>query len=152
LGQINNEGIVVTNPFDLSEIDFSKPVTLFSQTTMSVGDYGAIIDAIKAKYDNHDTMLTVNKTICRHVSDREPHLKDFAKNHDVIIFVSGNESSNGKMLYKVCKSINTETYFVAGEADLNTLWFKDKLTVGICGATSTPKWLIDKIKDAILII
>ena len=155
LGQINNEGILVSTPFDLSEIDFTKPVTLFSQTTMSIRDYTALIDAIKTKYsengiDNPDTMLTVNKTICRHVSDREPHLKGFAKNHDVIIFVSGNESSNGKMLYRVCKSINPETYFVAGESDLNIQWFKDKCTVGICGATSTPKWLIEKIKDVVL--
>ena len=155
LGQINKEGIVVTNSFDLSEIDFTKPIVLFSQTTMSIGDYVTLIELIKAKYKencitNLETMLKVNKTICRHVSDREPHLKDFAKTHDVVIFVSGNESSNGKMLYQVCKSINPETYFVAGEDDLNIQWFENKRTVGICGATSTPKWLIEKIKEAIL--
>ena len=151
LGQINNEGIVVITPFDLSGIDFTRPITLFAQTTMSIRDYAAIIEAIKVKCKgNSEAKIKVNQTICRHVSDREPHLKDFAKNHDVIIFVSGNESSNGKMLYKVCKSVNHETYFVAGEADLNIQWFKDKRTVGICGATSTPKWLIEKIKEAIL--
>ena len=148
LGQINNEGIVVTNPFDLSGIDFTKPIALFSQTTMSVGDYAALIEAIKAKCK---TTLKVNKTICRYVSDREPHLKNFAKTHDVVIFVSGNESSNGKMLYQVCKSVNPETYFVAAEEDLNVQWFKNKNTVGICGATSTPKWLIEKIKEFVLI-
>ena len=151
-GQINNEGTVVTNPFDLSEIDFTKPIVLFSQTTMSIGNYTALIEALKEKYEENgidpETMLKVNKTICRHVSNREPHLKNFAKNHDVVIFVSGNESSNGKMLYQVCKSINPETYFVVGEKDLNIQWFKDKSTVGICGATSTPKWLIEKIKNS----
>jgi 4-hydroxy-3-methylbut-2-enyl diphosphate reductase len=147
LGQINNEGIVVTNPIDLSGIDFTKPITLFAQTTMSIRDYTALIEEIKK---NTEAKIEVNQTICRHVSDREPHLKDFAKSHDVVIFVSGNESSNGKMLYQVCKSINTETYFVAGEEDINIQWFKDKHTVGICGATSTPKWLIEKIKKTIL--
>jgi len=148
LGQINNEGIVVTDPFDLSEIDFTKPIELFSQTTMSIGDYTALIEAIKAKCK---TTLKVNNTICRHVSDREPHLKNFAKTHDVVIFVSGNESSNGKMLYQVCKSINPDTYFVSGEEDLNSIWFKNKHKVGICGATSTPKWLIENIKEAIFL-
>ena len=155
LGQINNEGILVTNPFDLSELDFTKPITLFSQTTMSVSGYLSVIEAIHAKYkengiDNPETMLTVNNTICRHVSDREPHLKHFAKTHDVVIFVSGNESSNGKMLYQVCKSVNSDTYFVVREDDLNIKWFENKHTVGICGATSTPKWLIEKIKEAVL--
>ena len=147
LGQINNAGIVVTNPFDLSEIDFAKPIELFSQTTMSVGDYAALIEAIKAKCK---ATLKINNTICRHVSDREPHLKNFAKTHDVVIFVSGNESSNGKMLYQVCKAINPETHFVAAEEELNTEWFKNKRSIGICGATSTPKWLIEKIKEVIL--
>ena len=157
LGQINNEGILVTNPFDLPELDFTKPIMLFSQTTMSISGYLSVIEAINIKYkengiDNPETMLTVNNTICRHVSDREPHLKYFAKTHDVVIFVSGNESSNGKMLYQVCKSVNHDTYFVVGENDLNIKWFENKRTVGICGATSTPKWLIEKIKEAVTII
>ena len=155
LGQTKNEGILVANTLDLSRIDFAKPIALFSQTTMSIGGYNSIIEKIKVKYKensiyNLETMLKVNNTICRHVSDREPHLKNFAKNHDTVIFVSGNESSNGKMLYQVCKSINPETYFVAGEDSLNIQWFQGKHTVGICGATSTPKWLIEKIKESIL--
>ena len=156
LGQINNEGIIVANTFDLSGIDFRKPVALFAQTTMSISDYITLTELIKAKYkeagiDNHETMLKVNNTICRQVSGREPYLKDFARNHDVVIFVSGNESSNGKMLYQVCKSVNTDTHFVAGEEDIDARWFKGKNTVGICGATSTPKWLIERIKDACLL-
>ncbi|MDR2887972.1 MAG: 4-hydroxy-3-methylbut-2-enyl diphosphate reductase [Bacteroidales bacterium] len=152
LGQINKEGIIVTAPDSLPALDFNKPVNLFAQTTMSIRDYALLAEAIKAKYResgaNPDVMVKTHKTICRQISDREPHLKEFAGNHDVIIFVSGNESSNGRMLYQVCKSINPATYFVAGEGDLDILWFKDRKTAGICGATSTPKWLIEKIKDA----
>jgi 4-hydroxy-3-methylbut-2-enyl diphosphate reductase len=94
-------------------------------------------------------MFKAVKTICGQVSGREPHLMNFARNHDIIIFVSGYESSNGKMLYQVCKSVNPESYFVSSAGDLDMLWFKGKKRVGICGATSTPKWLIEEIRDII---
>ncbi|MBK9391800.1 MAG: 4-hydroxy-3-methylbut-2-enyl diphosphate reductase [Bacteroidetes bacterium] len=154
LGQIENKGILVTDPADLSQIDFKKPVHLFSQTTMSVKDYSTLSENIREKYKeagfaDPDKMLKVHRTICGQVSNREPHLKEFARNHDVIIFVSGNESSNGKMLYQVCKSVNPATYFVASESDLDKKWFIGKNTVGVCGATSTPKWLIENIRDIV---
>jgi 4-hydroxy-3-methylbut-2-enyl diphosphate reductase len=94
-------------------------------------------------------MLKVSKTICGQVSNREPHLKDFARNHDIVIFVSGHDSSNGKVLYQVCKSVNPETYFVTSAEDLDMSWFKGKKRAGVCGATSTPKWLIENIRDII---
>jgi 4-hydroxy-3-methylbut-2-enyl diphosphate reductase len=154
LGQIENKGILISGPEDLEKIDFTKPVHLFSQTTMSVKDYNNLAEIIREKIKENgeadpDKMLKVRRTICGQVSNREPHLIDFARNHDVIIFVSGYESSNGKMLYKVCKSVNPHTYFVASEKDLDLLWFKGKKTVGVCGATSTPKWLIENIWDII---
>lgn len=153
LGQINNEGILVSGPDDLGKIDISKPVYLFSQTTMSVKEYSKLTETLRTimAEQGHDPgeNLVINKTICGQVSNREPHLKAFAKKHDVIIFVSGRESSNGKMLYSVCKNINPETHFVSSIEELDKSWFNGKKSAGICGATSTPKWLIENIRDII---
>ena len=154
LGQINNEGILVSGPDDFKKIDVTKPVYLFSQTTMSVKDYKDFTDILRSRMhekgvSDPDKNLIINKTICGQVSNREPHLKAFAKKHDIIIFVSGRESSNGKMLYSVCKSINPDTHFVSSPEELDKSWFKGKKSVGICGATSTPKWLIENIRDII---
>ena len=96
-----------------------------------------------------DKTLIINNTICGQVSNREPHLKMFARKHDTIIFVSGRESSNGKMLYSVCKKINSETHFVSSPEEIDPSWFVGKKSIGICGATSTPKWLIENIHDII---
>jgi 4-hydroxy-3-methylbut-2-en-1-yl diphosphate reductase len=154
LGQIGNKGILVTGSEDLGKIDFTQPIHLFSQTTMSVKEYEDLADTIRDRIrecgeTDPDKLFKVTRTICGQVSNREPHLRDFARNHDIIIFVSGYESSNGKMLYQVCKSVNPETYFVSSSEDLDMTWFKGKKTVGVCGATSTPKWLIENIRDII---
>jgi 4-hydroxy-3-methylbut-2-en-1-yl diphosphate reductase len=152
LGQINNEGILVSSAEDFSRVDITKPVYLFSQTTMSVKEYGNLTDILRKKMEQRDiplTNLVVKKTICGQVSNREPHLKAFAKKHDVIIFVSGRESSNGKMLYSVCKNINPDTHFVSSLEEIDKAWFNGKNSAGICGATSTPKWLIENIRDII---
>jgi 4-hydroxy-3-methylbut-2-enyl diphosphate reductase len=154
LGQINNEGILVSGPDDFGKIDILKPVYLFAQTTMSVKEYKNLTDILRIKMEENGITdlsqnLIINKTICGQVSNREPHLKAFAKKHDIIIFVSGRESSNGKMLYSVCKNINTDTHFVSSYEELDKSWFKGKNSVGICGATSTPKWLIENIRDII---
>jgi len=154
LGQTNNEGILISGPDDTGKIDFERPVYLFSQTTMGVREYDQIRNMIETGIRENgipdtENQLSVSKTICGQVSNREPHLKDFAGKHDVIIFVSGRESSNGRMLYSVCKSINNQTYFVSSPEDIDPSWFKGSNTVGICGATSTPKWLIENIRDSI---
>ncbi len=154
LGQINNEGIIVSGPDDFSKIDISKPVYLFAQTTMSVKEYSNLSDILRIKMEEKGIFdpgksLVINKTICGQVSNREPHLKTFAEKHDTIIFVSGRESSNGKMLYSVCKNINPDTHFVSSPDELDKSWFAGKKSVGICGATSTPKWLIENIRDII---
>lgn len=153
-GQINNEGILVSGPADFKKIDCKRPVFLFSQTTMSVKEYNNLTDILRQKMKENgindpEKNLVINKTICGQVSNREPHLQDFAKKHDTIIFVSGRESSNGKMLYSVCKSINSDTHFVSSPEELDKSWFSGKNSVGICGATSTPKWLIENIRDII---
>jgi len=155
LGQTNNEGILISGPEDLSKIDFTRPVLLFSQTTMSMSDYNNLAEQIRAEMvragiSDTENNLKVHRTICSQVSNREPHLKDFAKKHDIIIFVSGKESSNGKLLYKACKSVNPETYFVSSPGEIKKSWFEGKKTAGVCGATSTPKWLIEEIRDLII--
>jgi 4-hydroxy-3-methylbut-2-enyl diphosphate reductase len=152
LGQINNEGILVSGPEDIDKIDVKRPVYLFSQTTMGVKEYNVFKEALRSKMvaagiADPDKNLIVNNTICGQVSNREPHLKTFAATHDTIIFVSGRESSNGKMLFSVCKGVNPDSHFVSSPTELDFSWFKGKKSVGICGATSTPKWLIENIRD-----
>jgi 4-hydroxy-3-methylbut-2-enyl diphosphate reductase len=157
LGQTNNEGILVSGPGDIDKINITKPVWLFAQTTMSVRDYRNFAELIAIKMrekgiKDPESLIHFNNTICGQVSNREPHLKQFAKKHDILIFVSGKESSNGKMLYSVCKSINPESYFVSSPDEIDRSWFIGKVSAGICGATSTPKWLIEKIYQIVLAI
>jgi 4-hydroxy-3-methylbut-2-en-1-yl diphosphate reductase len=153
LGQINNEGILISTPSDFGKINIMQPVYLFSQTTMSVQEYRDLSQKLGEKMKeqgiNPDINLKVHKTICGQVSNREPHLMAFASKHDIIIFVSGKESSNGKMLYSICKSVNPQTYFVSSPEEIDQTWFSGKKSAGICGATSTPKWLIENIRDLI---
>lgn len=154
MGQINDEGILVSEPSDIDRIDVSRPVYLFAQTTMGIKAYNAFSDILRKKMEENgisdiDNFLKVNRTICGQVSNREPHLKVFAGKHETIIFVSGRESSNGRMLYSVCKSINPDTHFVSSPEEIDKSWFTGKRSAGICGATSTPKWLIEKIRDII---
>jgi 4-hydroxy-3-methylbut-2-enyl diphosphate reductase len=154
LGQINNEGILVSGPDDFRKIDITRPVYLFAQTTMSIKEYSNFTEILRNKMKENgisdpDKNLIINNTICGQVSNREPQLKAFARKHDTIIFVSGKESSNGKMLFSVCKNINPDTYFVSSPEEIDKSWFKGKKSAGICGATSTPKWLIENIRDII---
>jgi len=153
LGQINNEGILITGTSDFDKINEALPVYLFSQTTMSVDEYHDLAEQLGGKMAANgidpELNLKVHKTICGQVSNREPHLMEFALKHDVIIFVSGKESSNGKMLFSVCKSVNPLTYFVSSPEEIDPVWFDCKKSAGICGATSTPKWLIENIRDLI---
>jgi 4-hydroxy-3-methylbut-2-enyl diphosphate reductase len=155
LGQTGNEALLIKDKEDLGSIQFSGEVHLFSQTTMSVKEYNDLAESIIMKMKEQgipdaEKHLHKNNTICGQVSNRQPRLKAFAKKHDVIIFVSGKESSNGKMLFNVCKNENPDTWFVSSPEEIRKEWFINRNSVGICGATSTPKWLIDKIKDTIL--
>jgi 4-hydroxy-3-methylbut-2-enyl diphosphate reductase len=154
IGQTNNETILTDGKENLDKIDYKKELHLFSQTTMSVSDYKQLAETIRLRMrengiESPEKYLHVNNTICGQVSNRQPGLKAFARKHDIVIFVSGKESSNGKMLYSICKSENPETFFISSPDDLKREWFKGKKSVGICGATSTPKWLIDSIRDLI---
>ncbi len=157
LGQTENEGILISNSSDTDKIDFSRPVALFSQTTMEISEFNSIKELIYNKMKEHGVLdpnlyLYVKNTVCGQVSNREPNLRTFAREHDTIIFVSGKESSNGRMLFSVCKSVNPDTHFISSSEEIEKSWFDDKRSVGICGATSTPKWLIENIRDFILAI
>ena len=149
-GQTNNEAIIVMEEADLDKIDFTRPVTLFSQTTKSTKGFYHIRSLIEerikqAKGTLEELDFSANDSICRQVSNREPQLQKFAREVDVIVFVSGKKSSNGKALYGVCKNENERSYFVENEKELDSKWFAPEDKVGICGATSTPMWLMEKV-------
>ncbi len=150
-GQTQDNAIVITCEEDLDKIDFSRPVTLFSQTTKSTQGFykmkKLIEDRIRALNPeaNIDLMFDANDSICRQVSNREPQLQKFSHEHDVIIFVSGKKSSNGKALYAVCQAENPRSYFIENETELQNEWLGGAESVGICGATSTPMWLMEQV-------
>lgn len=151
-GQTLEKAIVVMGESDLDKIDFNRPVTLFSQTTKSTKGFYEISQKIeerikKAKGELTELDYNANDSICRQVSNREPQLKKFAEDNDVILFVSGKKSSNGKALYQVCLSQNPRSYFVENETELDPEWFHFGDKVGICGATSTPMWLMEQVKS-----
>jgi 4-hydroxy-3-methylbut-2-enyl diphosphate reductase len=153
-GQTMEKAIVVMEDKDLEQIDFSRPVTLFSQTTKSTKGFYELKEKIdtrirEAKGSIEAVDFTANDSICRQVSNREPQLQRFAAENEVIIFVSGKKSSNGKALYEVCRRENERSYFVENEQGIDETWFKAGDKVGICGATSTPMWLMEQVRDFI---
>lgn len=147
VGQTEGKAIVITEEKDLDKIDFEKPVTLFSQTTKSTQGFYQIKELIQQKINacksENMPLFEVNDSICRQVSNREPQMKLFAAQNDVIIFVSGKKSSNGKSLFAVCLSVNPNSYFVESEEEIQVEWFSEDSKVGICGATSTPLWQME---------
>jgi 4-hydroxy-3-methylbut-2-en-1-yl diphosphate reductase len=151
-GQTRDQAIIVTTEADLDKIDFTRPVTLFSQTTKSTKGFYKIKSLIEERIVQAKGPLTdfdANDSICRQVSNREPQLTRFAAEHDVIVFVSGKKSSNGKALYSVCQQVNPHSYFVENEEELDPEWFRNSQSVGICGATSTPMWLMQQVAEGI---
>jgi 4-hydroxy-3-methylbut-2-enyl diphosphate reductase len=153
-GQTKEKAIVVMEDKDLEMVDFSKPVTLYSQTTKSTKGFyrlkAIIEERIEANKSNSERQyFKANDSICRQVSNREPSMETFSQKHDVIIFVSGKKSSNGRALYGVCKNFNERSYFVSSEQEIDFNWLSEKDTIGICGATSTPMWLMKQVRDCI---
>lgn len=153
-GQTANEAIIVMNEDDLEKIDYSKPITLFSQTTKSTTGFYHIKELIEQRLKINASTLEIvdfnaNDSICRQVSNREPQLRKFSEVHDVIIFVSGKKSSNGKALFQVCLETNPQSFFIENEEELQASWFQNVSSVGICGATSTPMWLMQRVSESI---
>lgn len=150
LGQTDNSAIVIHKIEDLNSVDFTRPIVLFSQTTQNIHDLKIIQDEIALRTKTvGNTDFVCHDTICRRVANRESDLIKFAQKFDTIIFVSGKKSSNGKVLYDICKKINENTHFVSHSSDLEEINFNPHKTVGICGATSTPKWLMEEIANKI---
>ena len=151
-GQTLEKAIVVTDDSDLDHLDYNRPITLFSQTTKSTKGFYALSEKIEDRIKESKGELTEidfnsNDSICRQVSNREPQLQRFAQENDVILFVSGKKSSNGKALYQVCLSENPRSYFIENEEEIESDWFHQADRVGICGATSTPMWLMEQVKE-----
>lgn len=153
VGQTRGEAIIANSIDDLDQIDFTKPVKFFSQTTQPTEGYKSMRDEIIRRMreagNDENLFFEANDTLCRQVSNREPQLKVFANEFDVIVFVSGKKSSNGKVLYDVCKSVNPNSYFISEWSEFNPDWLLGFNSVGICGATSTPMWLMEEIADKI---
>lgn len=144
-GSINNNAIIFQSLEELKEKNIPKQVTLYSQTTQPIEKFNEIAGYLKKNgYD-----INVNDTICRQVSNRQPEITKFCKKYDKIIFVAGKNSSNGKVLYSVCKKANDNANFVSAVNEIKKKWFKKGDTVGISGATSTPRWLMEDVKGFI---
>lgn len=149
VGQTDGQAIVISSMADLDKLDYSRPIQLFSQTTKSTDNFYAIKAEIERRIATYQQAFKANDTICRQVSNREPQLREFAAHYDVVVFVSGKKSSNGKVLYEVCRAVNPRSHFVSSPADLAAHWFEGCKTVGVCGATSTPLWLMEEVSRAI---
>lgn len=147
-GQIGNNAIIIHTAADLDKIDFTRPVELYSQTTMPITTFHEMATIIRERAAD-PSKVTIRDTICRQVANRGPHLESFAKNYDVVIFVSGVKSSNGAVLFDICKTSNPSTYRIEHPDDLRADWFTGASSVGICGATSTPRWLMELVKEEI---
>lgn len=151
VGQTDGKAIIVRNEDDLDKIDFSKPIAFFTQTTKSSSGFSRMKELIEERskkavhQEISEEYMVSNDTICRQVSNREPQLRKFSKQHDVILFVSGKKSSNGKALFEVCRSENPKTYFISSDEEIDFSWFDGYENIGICGATSTPMWLMEKV-------
>lgn len=149
VGQTNSRAIVIAHFEDVTRLDFSRDIYLYSQTTKSLDEFHRIIDYIQSHISPEATFKSFD-TICRQVANRMPNISTFAARHDLVLFVCGRKSSNGRVLFDECKSVNPNSHLIEGPEEIDTNWLKGVNTIGICGATSTPKWLMEKCRDAIL--
>lgn len=149
VGQTQGKAIVIEDVREAEVLDFSKDICLFSQTTKSLDGFRNVVDYITVHIQPPATFRYYD-TICRQVANRLPNICNFAARHDVVIFVCGLKSSNGRVLYEACRSVNPKSYLVDRPSALQHEWFNGAGTVGICGATSTPKWLMEDCREAIL--
>lgn len=149
VGQTEGNAIVIERFEEVVKLDFSRDIYLYSQTTKSLDEFHRIVDYIQSHIAAGATFRSFD-TICRSVANRMPSITQFAARHDLILFVCGRKSSNGKVLYNECLRVNPNTYLIEGPKEIDRTWLEGIETVGICGATSTPKWLMEECRDAIL--
>ncbi len=149
VGQTQSTAIVIESFEDVRKLDFSRDIYLYSQTTKSLDEFQRIIEYIRQHMSPEATFKSFD-TICRNVANRMPNITQFAKRHDLVLFVCGRKSSNGRVLYNECLRVNGNTHLIEGPAEIDASWLRNVKTIGICGATSTPKWLMEQCRDAIL--
>ena len=149
VGQTHSNAIVIEHFDEVSQLDFSRDIYLYSQTTKSLDEFHRIIEYIQ-QHISPDATFRSFDTICRSVANRMPNISQFATKHDLILFVCGRKSSNGKVLYNECLRVNPNTHLIEGPEEIAPQWLDGIQTVGICGATSTPKWLMEQCRDALL--
>ena len=147
VGQTNGEAIVLETSNDLDKVDFTHPITLYSQTTKSVQHFAEMVQIIEERTGGNN--FEWHDTICRQVANRIPNIREFAHTHDLVLFVCGKKSSNGKVLFEECRSVNAHTHLVSDIEELNPAWLEGKNNIGICGATSTPRWLMTLFQERI---
>jgi 4-hydroxy-3-methylbut-2-enyl diphosphate reductase len=148
VGQTHSNAIVIESFDEVESLDFSRDIYLYSQTTKSLDEYRRIIEYIQ-EHISPDAIFKSFDTICRSVANRMPSISQFAAHHDLILFVCGRKSSNGKVLFNECKRINPNSHLIEDPDEIQPEWLDGKKSVGICGATSTPKWLMEQCRDAI---
>ena len=146
VGQTDGNALVIESVDEVDKIDFSRNIYLYSQTTKSLQGFTKIVNEIQNRVAEGVEFRSFD-TICRRVANRIPQIKEFAKSHDVILFVCGSKSSNGRILYEECHRVNPMSYLISNEEEINLDWFVGKEHIGICGATSTPMWLMNRVKD-----
>ena len=149
VGQTSGRAIVVANLDDVKRLDFTRDIFLYSQTTKSLDEFHLIIDYISEHISPEATFKSFD-TICRQVANRMPNISAFAMKHDLILFVCGRKSSNGRVLFNECRSVNGNSHLIEGPEEIDSEWLAGVETVGICGATSTPKWLMEQCRDWII--
>ncbi|MBR4925357.1 MAG: 4-hydroxy-3-methylbut-2-enyl diphosphate reductase [Prevotella sp.] len=149
VGQTKGDAIVLAHFDDVSKLDMNRDIYLYSQTTKSLDEFQRIIEYIR-EHISPDAEFKSFDTICRQVANRMPNVSAFAKRHDLVLFVCGRKSSNGKVLFNECQRVNPNSHLIEGADEIDPQWLQGINSVGICGATSTPKWLMEQCRDAIL--
>lgn len=147
VGQTNGEAVVIQDVSGIDNLDLSRDILLYSQTTKSLEGFREVVEEIKKRKKGGD--FRYFDTICRQVSNRMEKMREFARTHEVVIFVSGAKSSNGKVLFEKCREVNPRTYLISEESELNPEWTEEAESVGVCGATSTPLWLMEKVAETV---
>jgi 4-hydroxy-3-methylbut-2-enyl diphosphate reductase len=148
MGQTRDSAIIIESKEEIDRLDFSRDISLFSQTTKPLDGFYEIGELIKARMEEGATFL-FNDSICRQVSNRVPLIREFAASHDLIIFIAGEKSSNGKALFNECVSRNPNSYLIHSPEEVNPAWLRDGISIGICGATSTPQWQMKAVADTL---
>lgn len=148
VGQTNDRAIVIEDIDELDKLDYTKDIHLFSQTTKPLDGFREISTEIESRMQGSAQFKSYD-TICRQVSNRVPNLQEFAKKHDIVFFVAGKKSSNGKVLFEVCKKNNPNSYFISNPKEVDISLVKENMSIGICGATSTPKWQMEEVEKII---